>query len=341
MEKIHGNAEMTAESAGSRSLSANFVAPRPAPPAVLSIAGFDPSSGAGFTADLKVFAAHGLYGLACPTGLTVQSTEGVRRSEAVSAELVRETLECLAADIRIAGVKIGMLASATVVREVARWLVRYREQAPELPVVLDPVLGSSAGRPLLDPEAVELLLRELLPLATVATPNLAEAAQLAGCAVGSREAAPAAARALLGRMGPESAVIVTGGHFGAEQTPDDFLLEPGDAPGSEPEGVWVPGTWVHTRSTHGTGCAFSSALLCALVQNSSRNSSWERDRKHALEASVRQAKDYVQAALGAAYPVGRGHGPMHHLYALDAAPLATPGEQVCAREATPHREPSE
>ncbi len=271
---------------------------RPEPPAVLSIAGFDPSSGAGFTADLKVFAAHGLYGLACPTALTVQSTRGVRRSEAVSAALVSETLECLAEDIPVVGVKIGMLASAPVLEAVIYWLAGFRERAPELPVVLDPVLRSSSGHALLDPGAIELLRKELLPLVSVVTPNLAEAAVLAGRPADARNDVPEAARRIVEQMEPgKGAVVVTGGHLG--ERPDDFLLT---ASGT---GAWFAGTRVETQATHGTGCAFSSALLCGLV------------RGHDLAAAVRQAKDYVEAALRAAYPVGHGKGPMHHLYALD------------------------
>ena len=272
------------------------------PPAVLSIAGFDPSSGAGCTADLKVFAAHRLYGLACPTALTVQSTRGVERSEPVSAELVGEMLECLAGDIGIAGVKIGMLASAPVLLAVTRWLAGCRALVPGIPVVLDPVLRSSSGHALLEPGAVELLRGELLPLVSVVTPNLAEAAHLAGfpgpCA---RETVPEAALAIRKQMAPGTgAVVVTGGHLG--QTPDDFLLEAGSR-----EGVWLPGVRVRTQSTHGTGCAFSSALVCALVKGQT------------MAAGVRQAKEYVRLALEAAHPMGHGRGPMHHLYALDGA----------------------
>jgi len=275
------------------------------PPIVVSIAGFDPSSGAGFTADLKVFAAHGLYGLACPTALTVQSTQGVRRSEGVQAELVAETLACLADDFPIVGIKIGMLADGPVLLAVARWLAGYRRQVPALPVVLDPVLRSSSGTELLSPEAVALLGSELLPLISVLTPNLDEAAQLSGLPVNTRDAAERAASALLRHMSlPNSAVVVTGGHLGADQAPDDFLLDGAT-------GTWFSGPRVHTRATHGTGCAFSSALLCNLVKGLP------------LPAAVSAAKTYVRAALQAAYPLGHGRGPMHHLFALDSTRTPT------------------
>ena len=286
--------------------------PAAAPAAVLSIAGFDPSSGAGFTADLKVFAAHELFGLACATALTVQSTAGVRRSEAIVSTLVEDTLDCLAEDIPIAGVKIGMLATRANVVAAARWVARYREQVPELPVVVDPVLRSSYGAALLDPDAVQVLVAELLPLATVVTPNLSEAALLAGFSIDSPEDTPASAaesyaQAIRAHMDPlRGAVVITGGHSGPERTPDDFLLAPG-----EPAGLWVAGEWVHTRATHGTGCAFSSALLCGLVHDLP------------LPAAVLAAKRYVESAMRAAYPIGQGKGPMHHLFRATRRPPAT------------------
>ena len=266
---------------------------------VLSIAGFDPSSGAGLTADLKTFAAHGLYGLACPTALTVQSTQGVRRSEAVDRALIAETLDCLREDIAIAGVKIGMLAGAPAVGAVVSWLRRFRAEQPNFPVVLDPVLRSSSGAELLSDGGVQLLKTELLPLVSVVTPNLAEAAVFTGLPVATRVEAELAARALQANV-PGMAVVVTGGDAGG--SPDDFLL---DAHGA---GCWFPGRRVQTRSTHGTGCAFSSALLANLVLG------------QALPDAVGSAKEYVRKALLHAYPVGKGRGPMHHLFALGRRP---------------------
>ncbi len=269
---------------------------------VLTIAGFDPSSGAGMTADLKVFAAHKLYGMSCPTALTVQSTQGVKRVEAVSPALIIEILECLEQDVELAGIKIGMLAQADVIEAVAAWLGHYLERNGLIPVVLDPVLRSSSGKDLLAPEAVAVLRRKLLPLVTALTPNLGEALLLSGDIQSEtmREDAVRAARSLLRQMHKlGAAVVVTGGHFSPEQTPDDLLMEHPDM-----QGQWFTGTWVHTRATHGTGCAFSSALLCGLVQGLP------------MPAAVAAAKHYVHAALEAAYPVGHGHGPMHHLYAF-------------------------
>jgi hydroxymethylpyrimidine/phosphomethylpyrimidine kinase len=266
-----------------------------APPVALTIAGFDPSSGAGITADLKVFAAHDIYGMACITALTVQSTLGVRRVEPVAAATVGQTLDCLREDVVPAGVKIGMLATREIVSEVAAFLAgagidRHR-------VVLDPVLRSSSGRELLSIPGVDRLRSELLARVGWVTPNLDELAVLIGSESVGREDVPAAAAKLhqLAReMGtPELFVVVTGGHL---DRPDDFLRTP------DGEEIWLSGERVETRSTHGTGCAFSSALLCQLMKGAKPK-----------EAAA-GAKAYVTDALRAAYPVGQGKGPMHHLF---------------------------
>ena len=287
MQRIPGSGGVTTES----SLRAGTV--------VLTIAGFDPSSGAGCTADLKVFAAHGLFGVACPTALTVQSTQGVVRSEAIDPVYLRETLECLAADMPIAGVKIGMLGTEPAVRATAAWLASYRRRVPALPVVLDPVLRASSGRALLTAEGITSLREHLLPLVTVLTPNFAEAGVLAGTKTPDWASAEGNARKLLQQLihdGP-AAVVLTGGDLPGTETVDDFLLLRGLE-----RGIRVPGRRIATRATHGTGCAFSSAILCALVAGSD------------AEQAVEKAKRYVEAAMSAAYPVGMGRGPMHHLF---------------------------
>ncbi|MBT9330661.1 bifunctional hydroxymethylpyrimidine kinase/phosphomethylpyrimidine kinase [Acidipila sp. 4G-K13] len=275
-----------------------------APPVALTVAGFDPGSGAGITADLKVFAAHGLFGVSAITALTVQSTQGVRRVEPVAGALLRETLDCLAADVEIAGVKIGMLGSTEVTEALAGFLAA--SGIPRSRVVLDPVLRSSSGKALLEEAGVRLLREKLLPQVGWVTPNLAELAVLTGLPEPAQPAEiPEAARALA-RMAAETGraaageaglhVVVTGGHL---DRPDDFLLA---ANGEE---RWFPGTRVETSATHGTGCAFSSALLSRVLLGDGP-----------VEA-VAGAKAYVRAAMKAAYPIGKGRGPMHHLYALE------------------------
>lgn len=262
---------------------------------VLTVAGFDPSSGAGITADLKVFAAHGLYSLSAVTALTVQSTQGVRRVEPVDAGLLRETLACLMEDIPAAGVKIGMLATRANVEALASFL--RTADIPRGRVVLDPVVRSSSGRALLEPAGVGALRDQLLPQVGWVTPNLAELAELTGMEVDGPESIPDEARRLAAmaaqRGNAELNVVVTGGHAAK---PDDFLRTP------DGEEHWFTGERIETQATHGTGCSFSSALLCRLVLGDG-----------AVEA-VGAAKQYVREAMEAAYPVGRGKGPLHHLY---------------------------
>ena len=178
-----------------------------APPVVLTIAGFDPSCGAGVTADIKTIAAHGCYGTACITALTVQTTTGVQRVEPVAKEIVRETLRELAADMPPAAVRIGMLGSAGVVDAVAEFLDSVKPPN----VVLDPILKASSGVALLDDKGVERMVKALFPLASVVTPNVDEAAVLTGLPVGDVEQMKVAARKLH-QMGAQN-VVVTGGHL--------------------------------------------------------------------------------------------------------------------------------
>jgi len=264
---------------------------------VLTIAGFDPSSGAGVTADLMVFAAHGLFGVSCITALTVQSTTGVAATHPVAAEVVRSTLDCLQADLPAAGVKIGMLATASNVAAVADFLTELHGLQPEgrrTPVVLDPVLRSSSGRELLDPAGVRLLQERLLPLVDWVTPNLDELGILTGRSVVGRDDVEGAAR-VLQSSGSHLNVLATGGHL---STPDDLLLSAGG------ELHWIAGERIVSRSTHGTGCALSSALLSRIVLG-----------HDALSASV-AAKRYVADAIRSAAPLGHGYGPINHLWPL-------------------------
>lgn len=263
-----------------------------APPVVLTIAGFDPSSGAGITADIKTIAAHGCYGVACISALTVQSTAGVRRVEPVSQQLVTETLEELASDVEIAAVHVGMLGSGRVVRAVADFLAK--EKFPE--VVLDPILKSSSGANLVDGAGARLLVERLLPLATVVTPNVDEASALTGLAVTNPEQMRAAA-AKLHSMGA-AAVVVTGGHL--DKAID--LLSFRTKRGVEQE--IFKSERQRSNSTHGTGCAFATAMTCHLALG------------RGLPEAVLLAKAYVTAAIANAHPLGHGIGPVHHLYRM-------------------------
>jgi hydroxymethylpyrimidine/phosphomethylpyrimidine kinase len=263
-----------------------------APPVVLTIAGFDPSSGAGITANIKTIGAHGCYGVACITALTVQSTIGVRRVEVVDAGIVAETLSELASDLEIAAVHIGMLGSGKVVRAVADFLAAHKMQN----VVLDPILKSSSGADLVDATGARLLTEKLLPLATVVTPNIDEASALTGLPVTDPDQMRAAARKLhaLGA----SAVVVTGGHL---EKAIDLLSFTGNR-GIEQE--LFKSARLKSNSTHGTGCAFATSLACHLAIG------------RGLPDAVLLAKAYVAAAISNAHPLGHGTGPVHHLYRM-------------------------
>jgi hydroxymethylpyrimidine/phosphomethylpyrimidine kinase len=266
------------------------------PPVVLTIAGFDPSSGAGVTADIKTIAAHGCYGVACITAITVQSTAGVRRVEALDPALVTETLEELASDIPIAAVHIGMLGTGKVVKAVAEFLGQ-RSGRNRLPnVVLDPILKSSSGADLLDAAGTRLLIEKLIPLADVITPNVAEAASLTGLKVTDLDEMRAAA-AKLHQMG-SAAVVITGGHL--EKATD--LLSFTTKQGVEEEVFKAERQ--RSNSTHGTGCAFATAMSCHLALD------------RGLAEAALLAKTYVTAAIAAGHPVGHGTDPVHHLYRM-------------------------
>lgn len=280
------------------------------PPVVLSIAGSDPSGGAGVQADLKTFSALGAYGTCVLTALTAQNTRGVTGVHPVPAAFVRQQLETLADDVRIDAVKIGMLGGADVVREVGAFLT---ERAFDV-VVLDPVMVATSGDRLLAPDAVAAL-RELLPLASIITPNLPEAADLLGEAPANDvEGMTAQAKALLG-LGPQR-VLLKGGHLIGSGAP---LVAVDQAQG-EAIDVLVCGHGgehvlrsprVDTRHTHGTGCSLSSAIAALVPQRDS----WG--------AAVREAKQWLTGALAAADglaiqrdPDAGGHGPVHHFHAV-------------------------
>jgi hydroxymethylpyrimidine/phosphomethylpyrimidine kinase len=266
------------------------------PPIVLTVAGFDPSSGAGVTADIKTIAAHGCYGVACITAMTVQSTAGVRRVEPIDAALVTETLQELAADVDIAAVHIGMLGSGKIVRAVADFLESRSGKKKLSNLVLDPILKSSTGAELLDNAGVKALVERLIPLAEVITPNVDEAAVLTGLRVAGLDEMKAAA-AKLHQMGAP-AVVVTGGHL--EKAID--LLSFTTTKGVEQEVFKAERQ--QSNSTHGTGCAFATAMACHLALG-----------RGIAEATL-LAKTYVSAAISYGHPLGHGTGPVHHLYRM-------------------------
>jgi hydroxymethylpyrimidine/phosphomethylpyrimidine kinase len=267
------------------------------PPVVLTIAGFDPSSGAGVTADIKTIAAHGCYGVACITAMTVQSTAGVRRMEAVDPCLITDILNELVADVPIAAVHIGMLGTAKVVRAVADLLAERQGKSKTPNVVLDPILKSSSGADLLDAPGTKLLIEKLIPLSTVLTPNVDEAAVLTGMKVTNLDEMRATA-VKLHEMG-SAAVVITGGHL--DKAID--LLSYTTKHGVEQEVFKAERQ--RSNSTHGTGCAFATAIACHLALD------------RGLAEATLLAKTYVTAAIAAGHPLGRGTGPVHHLYRMN------------------------
>lgn len=256
---------------------------------VLSIAGSDPSGGAGIQADLKTFSALGCYGMAAITALTAQNTRGVTGVHIPAAEFIANQIDTIFADVRVDAVKIGMLASGEIARMVAQRLKAHGARN----IVLDPVLVATSGDSLGAPDVVDAMREYLFPLAAVTTPNIPEAVRLAdGDTPHDVPGLEALARRLDG-MGT-NAVLVKGGHLGGE-TASDVLFFDGAMRVFE-------ASRIDTKNTHGTGCTLSSAIASYL------------SRGLALPEAVGAAKDYLTQALrGAnALQVGSGHGPVHH-----------------------------
>jgi hydroxymethylpyrimidine/phosphomethylpyrimidine kinase len=256
----------------------------------LTIAGSDPGGGAGIQADLKTFAAFGVYGASAITAVTVQSTRGVEAIEPLSADLVTAQIEAVAGDLRIDVTKIGMLATAAIVEAVAAAIKEL-----ELPlVVLDPVLVSSSGARLLDADGVQAMCLELLPLARAITPNIAEAEALSGRRIGSPAEARDAARRIHD-MGAAT-VIITGGHGPGTEVVDLVLHE------GEFHEFRAPR--IESTSTHGTGCTYASALAAGLALG------------HSIPDAAARAQQYVGGAIAHAPGIGHGRGPLEHFWNL-------------------------
>lgn len=256
----------------------------------LTIAGSDSGGGAGIQADLKTFAALGVYGTSAMTAITAQNTRGVMRAQALEPALVLAQIEAIASDFSLSATKIGMLANIAIIETVAHAITRLSLPA----VVLDPVMVAKGGDHLLDPSAVQALRLHLIPLAAVITPNVPEAEALTGRSITTIADQRDAAARLIGAGA--RAVVVKGGHL------------PGPA-----VDVWHDGTRIielkaeriDTPHTHGTGCTFASALAAGLALG------------HDPEEAVRQAKAYVTGAIRHAPGLGHGHGPLHHFWMHD------------------------
>lgn len=266
----------------------------PKTPIALSIAGTDPTAGAGLQADLKTFSALGVYGATVATALVAQNTTGVQAIQEIPPAFVRAQMDSVFSDLAVAAVKIGMLSQPEIIEAVAAGLAAWAGP----PIVLDPVMVAASGDPLIADAAVDVLTKRLFPMARLITPNLFEAARLLGRAPAASEAEMVEQGEALLALGP-AAVLMKGGHAsGAESA--DALVEPGRPP------VWFRAPRVATRNTHGTGCTLSSAITAGLARGLS------------LEEAVGGAKRYIAAAIAAAdrLAIGRGRGPVHHFHAL-------------------------
>jgi hydroxymethylpyrimidine/phosphomethylpyrimidine kinase len=283
-----------------------------APPILLTIAGFDPCCGAGTAADLKTFAAHGCYGIAAITSLTVQNTQGVETVHNIASAELRAQLEALAKDCDIAAVKIGMLGNRANAVVVAEFLDAHKFAH----VVHDPVMKSSGGTELLDAGGIKFVATELLKRASVITPNIPEAEILTGLTIKELSDMEAAARKIV-EMGA-SAVIVKGGHMGRAT---DVLFD-----GTEM--VALAGEKSNEDHLHGTGCTFASALTAQLAAG-----------RGLLEA-VTLSKVYVTKAIEKAYPVGKGRLPLDHFFRQKIEPPARGIHEVPQHGMHPAAEPT-
>jgi hydroxymethylpyrimidine/phosphomethylpyrimidine kinase len=263
----------------------------------VTIAGSDSSGGAGIQADLKTFAAFGVYGASVITALTAQNTQGVRAIHDVPPDFIRAQIDAVFSDLDIGAVKIGMLSQAATIEAVAEGLAAHRAKN----IVLDPVMVATSGDRLLAPEAVEALRKLLIPRALVVTPNLPEAAALTGASVARNEREmEVQARELLA-LGARN-VLIKGGHGSGDQSLD-LLIGQGEV-------VRLSARRIATSNLHGTGCTLSSAIAAGLAKGLD------------LRAAAQDAKEYVTAAIAAAdkLKIGHGHGPLHHFHATWRTP---------------------
>lgn len=259
----------------------------------LTIAGVDPSGGAGVLADVKVMSALGCYAAAVVAALTAQNTQAVTGVMPVPAGFVTEQLDTLFADVRIDAVKIGMLGSIDVMQAVAQALEKWHPPK----VVLDTVMVAKSGDRLMPDDAVDFFRSRMLPLADLITPNLPEAEVLLGRPIDSVDAMPEAARDLWQMCGGKSAVFLKGGHFLSDARSSDLLFD-------GTRSLWLAHARVDTKNTHGTGCSLSSALAALWAQTDD------------LFEAAGRAKTYISEAIAHSdeLDVGHGHGPIHHFY---------------------------
>ncbi len=267
---------------------------KPPPPIVLSIAGSDPGGGAGIQGDIKAIHANGAYALSVVTAITAQNTIETTDVFDLPLHIIQAQLKAIFDDFEVAAIKTGMLASKEIVECVADVL---KQQMP-MPLILDPVMMSTSGYPLLKPDATQTLKKNLIPLASLLTPNIAEAEFLAEMKITSRSEAESAAKAIH-QLGC-GAVLLKGGHL--SEAPGCDLLYDGVTL------TWFEGRLINTLHTHGTGCTYASAIAANLARN------------RTLQEAVADAKHYVTEAIRYGLNIGQGHGPVNQLYLIEVPP---------------------
>lgn len=256
---------------------------------VLTIAGSDSSGGAGIQADLKTFSAHGVFGMSVITAVTAQNTQGVFAVQDIDPDIIAKQIDAIFDDITVDAVKIGMVSQIPTIKIIAE---KLREYAPEK-LVVDPVMVSKSGYHLLNPDAELTLIQELLPLATVVTPNIPEAEVMTHRSIHTLEDMKDAAKAIF-QMGAKS-VLLKGGHLETDSTD---ILYTGE------EFIHFTSARINTKNTHGTGCTLSSAIASNLARGMS------------IEQAIAKAKEYITIAIEHSLAIGKGVGPTHHFYSL-------------------------
>lgn len=256
---------------------------------VLTIAGSDSCGGAGIQADLKTFSALGTYGMSVITAVTAQNTQGVLDVQDITPDIVEKQIEAIFDDINVDAVKIGMVSNSNTIKTIAKNLRKYNVKN----IVLDPVMISKSGYDLLKPEAKAALIDELIPLATIITPNIPEAEEISEIKINNLDDMKKAANKIY-KMGPKF-VLVKGGHL--SNTADDVLFDGKDI-------KILRGDRFKTKNTHGTGCTLSSAIASYIALG------------YSVYDAVKLAKDYITTAIKHSFSIGKGHGPTHHFYSL-------------------------
>ena len=256
---------------------------------VLTIAGSDCSGGAGIQADIKTITAHGMYAMSAITALTAQNTTGVYGVQEMAPDFVAQQIDCIVQDIRPNAVKIGMISSKEIMEVIAEKIEEYHLEN----VVLDPVMISTSGSKLMSDDAIETLCRKVMPKANIITPNLHEAACLAGIQIHTKDEMIAAAKKIATFF--KGDILIKGGHL--EETADDLLYVQGEC-------IWLEGKRIDNPNTHGTGCTLSSAIACNLAEG------------YDMQTSVTNAKAYVTGAIAAQLDLGKGSGPLNHCYKI-------------------------